>query len=184
MKHLAFLAVMLLAACGQKNSEDGVALPPEPPGVDSLGANAEPALPANLFALPVRGLDGAATSLEPYSGKVVLLNFWATWCAPCRQEIPDLIALRDRLGPRGFEVVGISMDVEVEGDDVVRPFVEEFEIDYPIVRGDQATADAVGGMFGLPTTLIVDTDGNLVRRFSGLVPVEDLEPLLEALLPQ
>lgn len=186
MNRYALLAALLFgASCGANETpapEDSGSASADPGEVTAPAGDAAPA--PDFYALAVRDLAGDAFSLDPYRGQVLLLNFWATWCAPCREEIPDLMALRERLHPRGFEVIGISMDLEVEGGDVVQPFVDEFGITYPIVRGDQTTADAVGGMFGLPTTIIVDGDGNLVSRFSGLVPISEIEPLLVSLLPE
>src|ERR1700680_3095172 len=109
-----------------------------------------------------KDLDGKDTSLADYNGKVVLVNFWATWCDPCREEIPELIDMQQKYGPRGFTVLGVAMDEE--GKSVVAPFVarERFDVggqkltmNYPIVIGTDAIADKFGGLLGYPTSFLI-----------------------------
>ncbi|MGI9175785.1 MAG: TlpA disulfide reductase family protein [Rhodothermales bacterium] len=135
---------------------------------------------APSFALPQ--LDSETLRLSDYRGRVVLLNFWATWCPPCRAEIPDLNQLQDELGPAGLEVIGISLDEE--GFEAVRPFAEEYEVTYPLVVDDGTVAAQYGSMQGLPTTFVIDRRGRIVRRVIGLFPVEQMRPVLEDLLAQ
>lgn len=133
--------------------------------------------PAPYFALTT--LDGEMLTLEELEGNVVVLNFWATWCAPCRVEIPDLIEMQDALEEKGIRFVGISLDHD--GADVVRAFAEEIGFNYPIVMDDGEVADAFGGVYALPTTILIDRDGNVRRKISGLVTKSFLMPLLEEL---
>lgn len=174
------LLLVLLSACGAESQQAG----DRPAQATAESETPSVASPVSVYDLALPDLQGDTLRLEAYRGQHVLVNFWATWCAPCRQEIPDLLAMRDLYGSRGFEVVGISMDVLVEGNDIVTPFVEEFDIDYPIVIGDQRAADAMGGMFGLPTSFLVGPDGEIIRRFTGLIPVTDLSPYLDSILPE
>ncbi len=162
---LLVLTLCTLVACQRSD--------PAAPIDGSSAQQASPSPPA-FPTLPL--LSGGTFSLDDYRGRMVLLNFWATWCAPCREEIPDLIALRNEFSDQGFEVIGIAMDLE--GRDVVAPFAAQFGIPYPIVLGTQEAADAVGGILGLPTSLLLDADGNLVRRFSGLFPTDEVRPFL------
>lgn len=128
--------------------------------------------PAPDFTLPT--LAGDSLSLSDLRGQTVLLNFWATWCAPCVEEIPELIALHDELNPHGFSVVGISLDQE--DADFVRPFTERLGITYPIPLDDGAVAEAYGGVWALPTTYVIDAEGEILQRVIGLFPVEAMRP--------
>lgn len=133
--------------------------------------------PAPYFALAT--LDGETLTLEDLKGNVIVLNFWATWCAPCRVEIPDLIEMQAELGDEGVRFVGISLDHD--GVDVVRAYGEEAGFNYPIVMDDGEVADAYGGVYALPTTIVIDRDANVRRRISGLVTTDLLMPILEEL---
>jgi thiol-disulfide isomerase/thioredoxin len=144
------------------------------PGVEVV----DPPQPAPDFTAPQ--LDGSSFQLSAHRGSVLVLNFWATWCPPCREEIPDLIALQRDLGDRGLLVVGISLDEE--GPTVVAPFAQNFKINYPVVLGNEAIADAYGGVFALPTTVVVDRLGRIRYQVLGLFPTQKMRPHLEALL--
>src|SRR5580698_6596304 len=111
--------------------------------------------------LTLKDLDGKDVSLESLKGKVVLVNFWATWCEPCKSEIPMLIGLREKYSPRGFEILGLSMDED--GKKAVQPFLdkERFDvggqkeaINYPIAFANDTVAEKFGGVIGLPTSLL------------------------------
>ena len=124
----------------------------------------------------LKDLQGNDVALEQFRGKVVLVNFWATWCQPCRIEIPWFVEFQEKYGPRGFAVLGVAMDEE--GKSVVEPYVrtEEFEMDghklkmnYPVLIGNDDIASQFGGLIGLPTTLVISRDGKIVKRFIGLV---------------
>jgi thiol-disulfide isomerase/thioredoxin len=130
-------------------------------------------------ALPT--LDGDTLELSSLRGRYVLVNFWATWCPPCRAETPDLIALHRAFEPRGLSVVGISVDLE--GPDVVRAFADEYGIPYPILLGGESATEAFGGAFGLPTSFLLNPDGEVVGRFPGVFPAEAMREEFEALLP-
>ncbi|MBI4458833.1 MAG: TlpA family protein disulfide reductase [Acidobacteria bacterium] len=127
-------------------------------------------------------LDGATVRGSDFRGKVVLVNFWATWCAPCLIEIPWFLEFRKQYGPQGFEVVGIAIDdPDVEK---VKKFVSERKMDYPVGLGDEKIMDAFGGIIGLPTTFIVDREGKFYSLHRGLVSKEVYEKDLRQLLDQ
>ncbi len=136
-----------------------------------------------------KDLQGNDVSLAQYKGKVVLVNFWATWCGPCRIEIPWLIEFQQQYGPRGFTVLGVAMDDE--GKKVVEPFVtlERFDVNgqpttvnYPILLGSDEIADRFGGLIGLPTSMLISREGKKVKTIVGLVNHDELVKAIEGQL--
>ena len=123
---------------------------------------------------------GAKVTLASYKGKVVLLNFWATWCGPCQVEIPWFIEFNKTYKARGFAVVGVSMDED--GWKSVKPYLATKKIDYTIVVGAEDTAKAYGGVDSLPSTFILDRDGKIAFAHSGLVGKGTYETEIRALL--
>jgi len=117
-------------------------------------------------------LNGAALRLSDYRGKVVLLNFWASWCTPCREEIPRFVAWQSMYGARGLQVIGVAMD-DNRAD--AEKFSHEFRINYPVVAGSVELADHYGGIFGLPANFVIARDGKIVSRYIGLVDLSSLE---------
>src|SRR5947209_1946778 len=130
------------------------------------------------FAL--KDADGRTVRLSDYRGKVVLLDFWATWCGPCKIEIPWFIDMQRRNKDRGFEVLGVAMDDD--GWESVKPFVSEHGVNYRIVLGDDATAQIYGGVEALPTSFLIDQAGNIAAVHVGLAPKKDFLDGIEALL--
>lgn len=129
------------------------------------------------FVLPQ--LDGTPLRLSAYRGKVVLLDFWATWCDPCREETPHFVELQQKYADRGLQVIGVSMDDSVEP---VRDFYQQFHIDYPVVMGDAKTGEAYGGVLGLPITFLLDRDGRIVAKHMGSTKAETIDQEIAALL--
>ncbi|MGA3210878.1 MAG: redoxin domain-containing protein [Terriglobales bacterium] len=124
-------------------------------------------------------LEGQQLALANYKGKVVLLDFWATWCVPCRAEIPHFVAFQVKYREQGLQVVGISMD---DGPKPVREFYQEFKINYPVAIGNAQVADAYGGVLGLPVTVLIGRDGRIQARYVGVVEMPVLEEKINALL--
>ena len=116
---------------------------------------------------------GRAVKLSDYRGKVVLLNFWATWCGPCKIEIPWFMDFETRYKDRGFAVLGISMDEE--GWEVVKPYIADHRINYRILLGNDEVGQKYGGVDSLPTTFVIDRQGRVVSRHVGLVSKSDYE---------
>lgn len=164
--------------------------PPEPPTSPEVAASTAQSaalaevdtlsLPAPDFERPT--LTGDAFQLSSLRGEVVVVNFWATWCLPCRVETPEFVALQDELRDRGVRFVGVSLDEG--GFDDVRPFAEEFGVTYPHVLDDGALLEPYGGLVALPTTILVDRDGVARYRLRGLTSETQLRPLLESLLAE
>lgn len=124
-------------------------------------------------------LNGRKLNLEDYKGKVVLLDFWATWCGPCRIEIPGFVELQDRYRDQGLVVIGVSMDDSVEP---VREFYREFEMNYPVVMEDGRISELYGGIIGLPTTFIIGRDGRIYSKHMGANDVSVFEEEIKELL--
>jgi peroxiredoxin len=124
--------------------------------------------------------DGKTVDLGKMKGKVVVLNFWATWCGPCRQEIPGFAEVYKRLHRKGVEIIGISLDEG--GWDVVQPYVTKANIPYPVVIGDQTLTDAYGGINAIPTTFIINKQGKIVEKHVGYLSKDELEKQITAVL--
>jgi cytochrome c biogenesis protein CcmG, thiol:disulfide interchange protein DsbE len=103
-------------------------------------------------------LNQGQVSLRAYRGKVVLLNFWATWCSPCLIEVPHFVVWQQAYGKRGLQVIGVSMDDDAQ---LVRAAYHRYRLNYPVVMGDEKLAEMYGGIFGLPVTLLIDRSGRI-----------------------
>jgi len=130
------------------------------------------------FAL--KDSDGKLVHLADYRGKVLLLDFWATWCGPCKIEIPWFMDIQRRNKDRGFEVLGVSMDDE--GWEVVKPFLADLQVNYRVVIGNDATAQLYGGVDALPTTFLIDRGGKIAAVHVGLASKKEFEDGIEQLL--
>jgi len=173
----SLVVCVLLAGCG--GDTDSPPTPsPASPGAQTSTSYEEDPQPVPDTSLTT--LDEGSVDLAASKGQVLLVNFWATWCAPCRKEIPDLIELHEEFGD-DLVVVGVSLDKEPP--DVVRSFVEEQNINYPIVHDPEGKVEAqFGGTYGIPTTFLVNPDGEIVRRIVGIFPTEELRPELESMI--
>jgi cytochrome c biogenesis protein CcmG/thiol:disulfide interchange protein DsbE len=126
-------------------------------------------------------LSGQPVRLSDFHGKVILLDYWATWCAPCRIETPKLIELQKRYGAQGLQVIGISMDDEVEP---VKSFAQELRINYPVALGDVKVAEAYGGVLGLPVVFLIDRQGRIYRKLAGDAEMQSVEAEVRILLQE
>ena len=126
--------------------------------------------------LSLKDLNGQGLRLAHYRGKVVLLNFWATWCEPCRHEIPGFVQLQN--SRHDIQIVGISLD---DSADPVRPFYTEFKMNYPVAVGDAALAQHYGGILGLPVTFLIGCDGRIASKHIGEAQMPDIENEINSL---
>ncbi len=140
--------------------------------------NAPP--PREMPDVRLETLAGQSVSLQDFRGQVLLVDFWATWCAPCEQSIPDLMRLQERYQKSGFRIIGVALDLQ--GASVVAPFVERLGVNYTILLGDERTAGAFGGIIGLPTSFLIDRQGRIVERFVGVRDRATYENLIRTLL--
>ena len=162
------VTLALAAGCGKRGTEGTAA------------RNAAVGTEAPEFALP--DLEGKIVKSSDLRGKVVILDFWATWCPPCRQEVPHFVALQSKYGDQGLAIVGLSLDKGGAQD--VKPFVEEYKVNYMMLIANDETASSYGGITGIPTTFVIDKNGKVVKRFLGYtdpaVFEETIRPLLTA----
>jgi thiol-disulfide isomerase/thioredoxin len=144
---------------------------------------------ANEPDVTFKDLQGNDVSLGSLKGKVVLVNFWATWCEPCRTEIPWMIEFQQKYAGKGFTMLGVAMDDE--GKAAVNPFIQkaQFDVnghpsrmDYPIVLGNDDLASKFGGLIGLPTSVMISRDGKIEKRYIGLVNHDSIEKEIQSLL--
>ena len=131
---------------------------------------------APAFTLP--DLAGKSVSLSDFRGKVVILNFWATWCPPCKKEIPDFIDLQKQYGPKGVQIVGIALDQAAK----VKAFTQQNGINYQILLGTDDIAMKYGGIQGIPTTFVIDKAGKIVNKFEGFRPRHVFENEIKKLI--
>jgi peroxiredoxin len=128
----------------------------------------------------LKDADGKTVHLADYKGKVVLLDFWATWCGPCKIEIPWFMDMQRTKKDKGFEVLGVAMDDN--GWEEVKPFLADLKVNYRVVVGDDATSTAYGGVESLPTTFLIDRDGKIAAIHVGLTSRKDIEDGVDELL--
>ncbi|MGA9120110.1 MAG: TlpA family protein disulfide reductase [Bacteroidota bacterium] len=123
-------------------------------------------------------IQGKTVSLADFRGKVVILDFWATWCPPCRREIPDFIRLQSEYQSKGVQIVGIALDEPEK----VKAFALNAGMNYPVLLGNDDVSYQYGGISGIPTTFIIDRKGNIVQRFEGFTPKDEFEGEIQKLL--
>lgn len=139
------------------------------------------ATPAPDFTLD--SLDGKSITLSDLRGKAVLLNFWATWCVPCKIEMPWFVELQKEYGPEGLQVIGVAMDDS--GKDDIAKFAKDMGVNYPVLLGKEAVGDAYGGVPALPETFFIGRDGKIVDKIIGLKGKADIvESIKKALNTQ
>jgi cytochrome c biogenesis protein CcmG/thiol:disulfide interchange protein DsbE len=132
---------------------------------------------AQDFSLPQ--LNGQLLQLSAYRGRVVLLDFWATWCEPCQKEIPRFVQLQNEYGPQGLEIIGVSMD---DSSDPVRDFCQRLRINYPVVMGNARIGELYGGVLGLPIAFLIRRDGRIYAKHIGATDATVFEREIMTLL--
>ena len=165
------MSLALLLAC---LSETGCSRPAE---------NADSAPPPSATreapGFSLAGIDGKPVRLSDYEGKVVVINFWATWCPPCRAEIPDFVKFYNENKEKGLVIIGIALEQSASD---VRRMVESLNMTYPVALSDGSVERRYGGFRGIPTTFVIARDGTIARKHTGMMNAEQLASLLDGLL--
>jgi thiol-disulfide isomerase/thioredoxin len=166
-----FIAVTLVAVAA------GLYLHP----LDRVAEAPAAVTPPTLLQTPLDSLDGGRTALATWKGKVLVVNFWATWCGPCRKEIPEFIRMQQRLGAQGLQFVGIAIDEK----DKVAAYVREIGINYPVLVGELDAVEMSRSLGneqgGLPFTVVIDRTGKVVQTILGATTETRLESLIQGL---
>jgi thiol-disulfide isomerase/thioredoxin len=136
---------------------------------------AEPVAAAPAPEWKLKDVDGNVITSEQFKGKVVVMDFWATWCGPCRMEIPGYIALQKKYGKDGLVIIGVSCDQDKHAAQTVKDFVKKQGMNYQVVMGDEDVQTAFGGMDAIPTTFIIDRQGQIRDRKVGVEPTAAYE---------
>jgi peroxiredoxin len=127
----------------------------------------------------LKDMNNATVKMSDYKGKVVLLNFWATWCGPCKVEIPAFVELYARYKDKGFVIAGVSID---DGPEALRAFAKEWRMEYPILLMQSDVEDSYGPFYGIPTSFVLARDGTICRKHIGPATKEQLEQEIKSLL--
>ena len=165
---LLLILMFVFGGCKKKKTEPvqqteaGAEIKPTQPIADST-SSAPDTNPAPAFTL--QDLNGKDVSLADFRGKVVIIDFWATWCPPCVKEIPHFIELYEQYKDKGLAMLGISLDREGAG--VVKAFVQKYQIKYPIMMTDGKVDKAFGPITSIPTTFLIDSAGNITKKYVG-----------------
>lgn len=162
-----------LSSCQDRSAPDAAA------GVESVAA-----LPlSDLGPAPewtLRDVNGAPVSSKDFAGKVMVVDFWATWCAPCKEEIPGYMELQKKYADRGLVILGLSVDAQ--GPGVVKSYATSMGINYPLLMADSEIMGAFGGVEAIPTTFLIDRDGRVRHKKIGAAPTAEYEKLIAGLL--
>ncbi len=128
----------------------------------------------------LKDLEDKQVRLSDYHGKVVVLNFWATWCPPCKEEMPWFVDLQQRYGPQGLQVVGVAMDDS--GEKTIASFTQRLGVNYPVLLGKESVAQAYGEVQFLPDTFYIGRDGKIVAHVQGLINRKEIEETVKKAL--
>lgn len=175
----ALFALGSLSGCSSDVQSESAALPQE-----TVEHSATPSAPRSAAAMPdfvLQDLSGNNVRLSDFSGKAVFINFWATWCPPCKAELPDLVEVQSEFGGENFVIVGISLDQI--GPDAVQAFVDKAGLNFPILMGNEEVVEAYGSFRGIPTSFLINASHEEVKRYTGMITkaqlVRDLQGVLQ-----
>lgn len=179
------VAITALLMVGKRNTK--------PPDSANANVNGQQVTPEQSVGGPAKGVmapafelksipDGKATPLASFRGKAVLLNFWATWCGPCKIEMPWLVDLQKKYGPQGLQIVGVAMDDT--SDKEIADFAHKMGVNYIVLKGTEKVGDLYGGVEGLPTTYYLDRSGKVVDKTLGLASESVIEDSIKKSLAQ
>ena len=181
--YLLFILMLIIGGCKKDKTEptqqtEAVAETESAKPIEDNTPSTTGGNPAPAFTL--QDLNGNNVSLSDFQGKVVILDFWATWCPPCVKEIPHFIELYEQYKDKGFVMVGISLDQA--GISVVKSFAQKYQINYPILMTDGRVDKAYGGIQSIPTTFVIDSAGSISKKYVGYIDKAVFEADIKALL--
>jgi thiol-disulfide isomerase/thioredoxin len=178
------LAALVLSASGCTPSKEDKPPPPKVTAAPVGAGQSMVALPklGRAPAWKLQDLAGKVVTSDQFKGKVVVVDFWATWCPPCRAEIPGYAELQRKYGNDGFVIVGVSLDQG--GPPVVKDFAAKYGINYQLVMGDDAVVAAFGGVEGIPTTFLIDRSGQIRDRKVGAEETSEYEKKIASVLAE
>jgi peroxiredoxin len=168
----AALLAALAPGCARKGPESKGPESTVPSNAGTIGSKAPE------FAL--QDLSGKTVRLSDFTGKVVIVDFWATWCGPCRAEVPGFVRLQAKYRGQGLTILGLSLDEN--GEKLVREFAEQYNVNYPMLLANPETARSFGGIVGIPTTFLLDRKGQIVQKYIGQTEPKTFEAAVQPLL--
>ena len=188
---LSLFAAFGISSCS--SSDETRSNPPAPgvardanPSIRSVPVRPAPPapitmLPASVTSAELRAVSGAPIKLANYSGKVLLVNLWATWCGPCRLETPELVKLHHEFRSQGVEIVGLSTEDYEDSAQSVPEFVHNYNVDYRVGWGREIAGDLMQGRDAIPQSFIISRSGRVVKRFVGFNPMTTPDQIREAI---
>lgn len=180
---LGLLAAFGATSCNSNDSETTAPANTSKPGTSTATAEAAPlTVPAVVLDTEMKSTNGEPIKLSNYSGKVLVVNLWATWCGPCRNETPELVRLYKEYQSQGVEVVALSTENPVSSEETVKEFVKEYEVNYPVGWATPEVAIALmRGRTSIPQNFIITRDGRIKKRFIGFHPINTPPQLKQAI---
>jgi peroxiredoxin len=170
---LSLIAIGGFVSCTSSDEKTGRSQPPPPSG-RSGATGTSASLSQNVMAAKLKTVTGDTISLSDYSGKVMLVNLWATWCGPCRNEIPELVRLHREFRQQGFEIVGLSTENPIDSEDRVKSFARDFNMDYHVGWAPPEVSIGLMQMTqrdAIPQSFIISRDGRVLKQFVGFSPI-------------
>lgn len=179
---ISLILSVLVSGCSSEQKQSAATKKSEP--LEQLDPRSVQLYPAQRKAkardFEVTLVNGEKFSLSEHRGKVVILNIWATWCAPCREEVPDFVDLYKKYKDKGLVILGVSVDKQ--GESVVKPFMEKYDVNYPVVIDRGTIMDKYGPTMSIPTTYVIGREGYLQYFAVGALTNKELEPRIRDLL--
>ena len=183
---LSLIGAFGISSCSSGDEPHKAPPAPAPNSAAPSSRNAPPAamtvLPTSVTEVELKAVTGAPIKLSNYAGKVLLVNLWATWCGPCRQETPELVKLHKEFRSQGLEVVGLSTEDPEDSAEAVREFVQNFSVDYRVGwSGQQVAVTLMQGRDAIPQSFVISRTGRVIKRFVGFSPVYTPPQIREAI---
>jgi len=177
---LALISLPLVSTRLANSRDTGPAVPAarEASAVEEASGVCEASSKPATFDFTLKNMEGQSVDLAQYKGRPVLLNFWATWCGPCKFEVPMFVALQDKYRDDGFVVLGVSVD---DPAPALKAFAAEYKMNYPVLMADNAIQDAYGPIFAIPVTFTIKKDGTICRKHFGPATEDEFDREVRAL---